>query len=80
MTKQYKYTKTLVRQNPDVPFSKHLFCIIVHCFALLNIALLCITLLTLLCHNNNGKQQQQQRQQEQQQKQQQQQRQQQRQR
>ena len=48
-TRKYKYTKTLVLQNQAVPVFKHLFCITVHCFALLNIALLCITLLTLLC-------------------------------
>ena len=45
---KYIYTKTLVRQNQAVPVLKHLFCITLHCFALLNIALLCITLLPLL--------------------------------
>ena len=38
--------KTLSRRFCNLEF---LFCITVHCFALLNIALLCITLLTLLC-------------------------------
>ena len=50
--KQYalpNQSNPLVLQNQVVPVFKHLFCITVHCFALLNIALLCITLLPLLC-------------------------------